>query len=382
LRFQGRLTEAEMLLRHILATRELKHGKSHLDTLSNACDLAELLESLDQLEEAEGLYRRVIDGCNSKFGSDHPDTIVNVSSLARLLQAQGKLDDAEPLYQLAFQGSKDSFGGTHPTTLLRADSLANLLQEKGSIDQAEPLFRNTLAGREALLGDKHPDTLASAQRLAEVLEARGALADAEALWRRIFEGFEDRLGSSSKHTLLSVDNLARLLHAQGKPTEAKRLLCQALEKCSMDEQDGEGLASCILKSPHRILSSTVSEGTPAEPKARLSELVSASPPGFVLGMELDEAEEVHCVDDKGSGKDSAESMPFKTTCRADLNHAGDLTGYTKANPLPATAQRSRSVGATSGSARGILATKGVDEALRLSPPNTPARAIPRTRSLA
>jgi tetratricopeptide (TPR) repeat protein len=372
LRFQGRLAEAEMLFRHILATRELKHGKSHLDTLSNACDLAELLESLDQLEEAEGLYRRVIDGCSGKLGSDHPDTIGNVSSLARLLQAQGKLDEAEPLYQLAFQGSKDSLGGKHPTTLLRADSLANLLQEKGSIDKAEPLLRNTLAEREALLGDQHPDTLASVQRLGDVLEARGAYADAEALWRRIFEGCEDRLGSASKHTLLSVDNLARLLHAQGKRIEARRLLCQALEQCSMDEQDGEGLASCILKSSHIALSSSISEGTPAEPKARLNEVASRSPSvqeAFVPHLELDEAEEVRCVDDKGSGKELAEDTSI--TCKEDGTFHPHLVG------------RSRSFGAfASGSTAGILATTGIEEALRRLPPNTPARAVPRTQSLA
>jgi len=410
LRFQGRLAEAEMLFRHILATRELKHGKSHLDTLSNACDLAELLESLDQLEEAENLYRRVIDGCNVKLGSDHPDTLLNTSSLARLLQAQGKLDEAEPLYQLAFQGCKESLGGTHPTTLLRADSLANLLQEKGSIDKAEPLLRNTLAGREAMLGDQHPDTLASVQRLADALEARGALADAEALWRRIFEGCEDRLGSSSKSTLLSVENLARLLHAQGKRMEARRLLSQALEQCSMDEQDGEGLASRILRNPYVVLSSTVSEGTIADLK------------GLSLGVDLDEAEEVHCVDDKVSGKDGAEEVHCvddkvsgkdeaeEVHCvddkvsgkdEAEEVHCVHDTGSgkearskgTSNEPLPSLLSSGQITDAmkcdshifgrsrSHGNVAGMLATNRADEALCWAPPNTPARA-PRTRSLA
>ena len=65
-----------------------------------------LLADQGKLAEAEPLLRRALKGCEQQLGAQHPSTLTVVNNLAMLLQAQGKLAEAEPLFR-RYAGSRE-----------------------------------------------------------------------------------------------------------------------------------------------------------------------------------------------------------------------------------------------------------------------------------
>ncbi|KAJ1639406.1 hypothetical protein T492DRAFT_1117215 [Pavlovales sp. CCMP2436] len=244
LQAQGKLGEAEPLLRRALEGREEQLGESHPDTLASVNNLAVLLKAQGKLAEAEPLYRRALEGHEKQFGASHLNTLNSVNNLAALLQAQDKLDESEPLLRRALEGCKDQLGASHPRalkgrekqlgashldTLTFVNNLAALLKAQGKLAEAEPLFRRALEGREKQLGASHPDILTSVSSLASLLQVQGKLVEAEPLYMRALEGRETQFGASHPDTLTSVNDLALLLQAQGNLADAEPLLRRALE---------------------------------------------------------------------------------------------------------------------------------------------------------
>jgi hypothetical protein len=58
-------------------------------------NLAHLLMNQGKLGEAEPLMREVLDVMRATLGPKHPDTLSSMNNLAGLLKAQGKLGEAE-----------------------------------------------------------------------------------------------------------------------------------------------------------------------------------------------------------------------------------------------------------------------------------------------
>ena len=61
-----------------------------------------IYQAQGKLNEAEPLVRCALEGFERTFGPDHKNTLTSVSMLGSLLQAQGKLNEAEPLLRRAF----------------------------------------------------------------------------------------------------------------------------------------------------------------------------------------------------------------------------------------------------------------------------------------
>eukprot|EP00302_Diacronema_sp_CCMP2436_P001448 CAMPEP_0179845960 /NCGR_PEP_ID=MMETSP0982-20121206/5299_1 /TAXON_ID=483367 /ORGANISM="non described non described, Strain CCMP 2436" /LENGTH=1184 /DNA_ID=CAMNT_0021731055 /DNA_START=41 /DNA_END=3597 /DNA_ORIENTATION=- len=228
---QGKLVEAELLFRRALEGREEQLGASHPRTLTAVNNLALLLKMQGRLGEAEPLYRRALRGQEKQLGASHLDTLTSVNNLASLLQDQGKLGEAEPLYRRALKGREEQLGANHPETLTAVNNLALLLKTQGRLGEAEPLYRRALGGQEKQLGASHPDTLTSMNNLALLLKMQGKLGEAEPLYRRALEGQEKQLGANHPETLTSVNNLAQMLKTQGKLGEAEPLFRRALQGC-------------------------------------------------------------------------------------------------------------------------------------------------------
>jgi hypothetical protein len=70
-------------------------------------NLASLLQDQGKLAEAEPLLRVCLAVRRRVLGEDHPSTLMSIDNLASLLQDQGKLAEAEPLL-------RDCLAGVHP----------------------------------------------------------------------------------------------------------------------------------------------------------------------------------------------------------------------------------------------------------------------------
>jgi len=228
LREEGKLPEAEPLMREALDGRRDQLGNSHPITLTSIHNLATLLNEQGKRAEAEPLMREALDGNRHQLGNSHPDTLTSINSLAALLLAQGKLAEAKPLMREALDGRRQQLGNSHRDTLASINNLALLLKAQGKLDKAETLMQEALAGSRHQLGNSHPITLASIHNLAMLLQAQGRLDEAESLLRKSLDGSRQQLGNSHPSTLTTINNLAMLLKAQGKLVEAERFLRESL----------------------------------------------------------------------------------------------------------------------------------------------------------
>jgi tetratricopeptide (TPR) repeat protein len=168
--------------------------------------LAGNLRDQGKLGEAEPLMREALALRRRTQGDVHPGTFESIHRLADLLKDQGKLDDAEPLYREALAGYRRTLGDERRETLRAINDLAILLRSQGKLGEAEPLYCEALAGNKRMLGDEHPDTLDSIFNFACLLWAEGKTAEALEMYRQELECVRRVFGEDHPSTQLSLRN--------------------------------------------------------------------------------------------------------------------------------------------------------------------------------
>lgn len=148
---EGRLSDAEALLRQTLALEERAFGPAHPECASTLAVLASVLHELDRCEEAVALYqltlvieKRWLDPRSEELAK----TQHNLAAAYSDLRSLGRLEEAALLYQRALALCQ--------TTPAAGDSLvggilhnqAVLLQQQGCYEEAERLFLRALAGHD------------------------------------------------------------------------------------------------------------------------------------------------------------------------------------------------------------------------------------------
>jgi len=180
----GRLSEAELVFRTILSIWRSQHSDPlNLDTLSLINNLALVLQFQGKLAEAEPMLRETLAERRQLLGNSHPHTLHSINNLASLCRAQGKLTEAEPLSREALAERRQVLGSSHPDTLTSIGNLALLLRQQGKLAEAEPLFREALDRARQVLGNSHLLTLSPIIDLASLLREQGKLTEAEPLCR-------------------------------------------------------------------------------------------------------------------------------------------------------------------------------------------------------
>jgi len=92
--------------------------------------LAGLLYAQGKLGEAEPLMRETLEIRRATLGPKHPDTLTSMSNFAALLHAQGKLADSEALFKETLEGRRAALGPQHPHTLITERLLAQVSQKR------------------------------------------------------------------------------------------------------------------------------------------------------------------------------------------------------------------------------------------------------------
>ncbi|KAF5837470.1 hypothetical protein DUNSADRAFT_4385 [Dunaliella salina] len=224
----GKLSEAEVLYRESLASRQRVLGPEHPDSISSVNNLASCLKDQGKLSEAEVLYRESLASRQRVLGPDHPDSINSVNNLAVCLSNQGKLFEAEVLYRESVSSLQRVLGPDHPDSISSINNLAVCLADQGNLSEAVVLFRESLASRQRVLGPDHPDSMSSVSNLAGCLTKQGNLSKAEVLYRESLASRQRVLGPDHPGSISSVNNLAVCLDDQGKLSEAEFLYRESL----------------------------------------------------------------------------------------------------------------------------------------------------------
>jgi tetratricopeptide (TPR) repeat protein len=171
---RAQYTEAEPLMRRVLAIHEASHGPRVAIDLNN---LAQLLQATNRLAEAEPLMRRALAIDQRSLEPEDPRIAIRLNNLALLLQVTKRLSEAEPFMRRALEIHKKSYGPEHPSVAIDLSNLALLLQDTNRPAEAEPLMRQALAIDQKSFGANDPKVAIRLNNLAQLLVATNRLSE-------------------------------------------------------------------------------------------------------------------------------------------------------------------------------------------------------------
>ena len=248
-RYQGRARfgDAEPLLTQIYAECQGKEPEASKSLAS----LAVLMHEQGKLYDAEPLLRKALTGLQRSVGDDHPDTVRCKKQFTGLLQdigSEGKIAALERTGRTKPSHSEEDaakeklkaaigrHGPGHPATYQAMQELAMVLEARGSFDEAEQLFHmsggrpkaasqaavSASAARKAefqeklrALGNMHPETLKAMHLLTASLHQEGQLKEAEQMGRQALKSRREKLGDTHPDTLESMHELGVIFKAMG-----------------------------------------------------------------------------------------------------------------------------------------------------------------------
>ena len=229
-RLQGRLDEAEQLVRRALSIYEDELGEEHFVVASALGSLVPILEAQGLLDEAESTARRAVESCRRLCGPEHASTLTNRRIFANLLMKRGKLEEAGRIFEQQYDVASRVFGSDDTRTLNAALGLGTLAVMRGNLDDAEPLLRACVSGFGEAYGEQSAWTLDAVQRLAYTLAQAGRDGDLIDLVRlHLASDADDERVSSFVLSLriLLANSLAKLeqfADAESEYREAERML--------------------------------------------------------------------------------------------------------------------------------------------------------------
>ena len=220
----GRLAEAEAMVRANLLTATRVHGADNPRTLGTSMNLGLLLSNQGKAKEAEAIYTTLVATQGRILGVDHRDTLATAMNLAGAVLSQGRSSEAETRYTLVYEALKRVLGEAHPYTLMCEMNLGNALLNQAKYKEAEAVFARNLKQKVRRLGADHPDTLMVHMNLGAVLKERGRFSQALAIFRDNNEAKRRVLGKGHLDTCLAVLNLVAtwVQCGQGTATGAER----------------------------------------------------------------------------------------------------------------------------------------------------------------
>lgn len=147
--------------------------------------------------EAEPLLRRVL-ATLQPAASDPRATIEVLQVLGNLLEGRGKLDEAAQLERSALALSEEKFGPESPQLATSCTYLADVLWNQKKLREAGRLYRRAITIDASIYGADRPETAADIANLGMLLKEAGQSADGDELLRRALAIYENSLGSNSE----------------------------------------------------------------------------------------------------------------------------------------------------------------------------------------
>jgi len=218
---QGRLSEAAVEYRMVVAARRRLLGGDDTTTLDAQQSLAQVLDQRNLLHVAEAEFRAVLTARQRLLGGDDTATMVTRYRLANVLEKEGRLDEAEAGYRAVLDTAIRTRGADDLATFTARSQLGLVLLRQNRLEEAEAEERAVVAGRRRVLGGFDLDTLDARRNLAGVLFRQNRLEEAEAELRAVVVGRRLVLGGDHPDTHSAHRNLAVILAGQGRPEEAE-----------------------------------------------------------------------------------------------------------------------------------------------------------------
>ncbi len=138
------LGRADVGVPHAAAALKIRRrllGEDHPHTLISINNIGLLLQEQGKLGEAEPLLREALQRRRRVLGDDHPGTLISINNMGSLLQEQGKLDQAEPLLREALTGRRKKLGPAAVPTTQTAGKLVKVLSGLHRDGEADAILK-------------------------------------------------------------------------------------------------------------------------------------------------------------------------------------------------------------------------------------------------
>ncbi len=240
---QGKIPEAESLIRTVLAWQRRVVGLEHPDTLRSMETLGNVLIWANKFPEAEKFCSETVTIEKRVLGPEHPCTVGSLVSLAEVYSNEQRYTESEALLLQALEIRRRLMGPDHPETLDSMNHLGMLYGREGNFPAARAIIEQGVEIRTRTLGPEHPDTLIEKHNLATNYLFEGNFSLTEDLERTTLPLNRRVLGPDHPVTIFTIRVLAQALAFQGKFAEAEPMLLEALKICrqSFGSEENETL---------------------------------------------------------------------------------------------------------------------------------------------
>jgi tetratricopeptide (TPR) repeat protein len=218
-RRQGRLSEAETMLRKALALSERTSGRDDSDVAIKLTNLAIVLNNQNKNGEAEALYQRAM----AILERSAPVSIALASTYNSLGVFFAKLaNQAEAIHycEKALQLRLRLLPPNHPDIAISYNNLGDSYLGSREYDKALPLLEKSWDIRRISLANDHPDLGQTQGNIGRALAGLGRYAEAEPHLRDALKRREASYGKNSAPVAFVLAELAGVLRATKRVKEA------------------------------------------------------------------------------------------------------------------------------------------------------------------
>jgi tetratricopeptide (TPR) repeat protein len=163
---QGRLVEAEPLLRLALSITEQAHGPEDQSVAFRLNNLAFLYTDMGRYTEAVAYYERALAISRKTIGANDPDYAQRLVNLARVHVEQGRPHDARPLLREAQGVFEHAEMSRHLNMAYCLHLLGRTFKSTGERAEATTCFQDALAIFVRVLGPESQDAVLTSAYLA------------------------------------------------------------------------------------------------------------------------------------------------------------------------------------------------------------------------
>ncbi|GAA4773200.1 hypothetical protein GCM10023219_20480 [Stakelama sediminis] len=231
---QGRVTEAEPLMRRVVAKSSALLGTTHADTLVARLNLLQTQNLLGRSAMVVAGASRLLPLFNERFGPDHRSTLALHSMRYDGLAALGRYREAADDAKQVWKGASRMAGANTHQALVGETDYASALCQAGSASTGAPIAQDALTRARKAFAESYPLTHAIAYYTAVCLLDIGRYREAQLLLNGV-----DRAKVASivgdAHWGGQVDAaLARIEMAKGNRKAAGELLQSASQSMQND----------------------------------------------------------------------------------------------------------------------------------------------------
>jgi tetratricopeptide (TPR) repeat protein len=170
---EGRLNQAEQILRYVYKERRRILGRNHHETMKSKANIAMTINEMGHCAQAESLYREALTFFHHTAGPTHSDTLKTYTNLATSLHDQAKYKEAEEVVAIAIPAMRATYGTSYAGWIKALEFRAILLHYLEEYAAALKIANQVYRRRLSMCGYGHGDTqraLAHVRDLAEDCE--------------------------------------------------------------------------------------------------------------------------------------------------------------------------------------------------------------------